>query len=61
MIDRIDILASGYFVDELDKGESEELMDLIRDPAHKERFEWFRNNWEKTGEIREKFRRKDCK
>jgi transmembrane sensor len=46
MIDRIDILASGYFVDELDKGESEELMDLIGEPALKERFEWFRNNWE---------------
>jgi len=46
MAEKIDILSSKYFIDELEKVESEELTELLKTPQYKERFEWFRNNWE---------------
>jgi ferric-dicitrate binding protein FerR (iron transport regulator) len=46
MAEKIDILSSKYFIDGLEKEESEELTELLKKPEYKERFEWFRNNWE---------------
>jgi len=46
MKERIDILSSKYFIEELEKEEFNELTELIKNPEFKERFEWFRNNWE---------------
>jgi len=46
MAEEIDILSSKYFIDGLEKVESEELIELLKNPEYKERFEWFRNNWE---------------
>ncbi len=46
MTERIDILSSKYFVDEIEKLESDELTELLKNPEYKERFEWFGNNWE---------------
>ena len=46
MAEKIDILSSKYFIDGLEKVESEELSELLKNPEYKERFEWFRKNWE---------------
>ncbi len=46
MAERIDILSSKYFIDELEKVDSDELTEFLKNPEYKERFEWFKTNWE---------------